>query len=163
MEKDKTNNRVIYLAIPYSHTNSYVVYLRSEIVLRAHAEFIKEGHIIFSPITQSHILAERFELPKDFEFWSRIDFAILDKADELWVIAIEGWETSRGVQAEIERARSNKIPIHFVKPQDLKDSENHLLCIYHDGIIRKKNNEDYIPCILSKGILRDTDDPTQEV
>jgi hypothetical protein len=53
-------------------------------------------------------------MPSDWLFWSRYDTAMLSGASELWVYTMDGWENSKGVSAEIEIAKSLKLPIKFI-------------------------------------------------
>lgn len=92
---------MIYLASPYSHDDPAVKEKRFEIVCRAAAQFMKEGHHIFSPIAHTHPIA-KFGLPGGFEFWEPYDRAFLSMCSKLWVLKMDGWETSIGVGAEIE-------------------------------------------------------------
>jgi hypothetical protein len=40
---------------------------------------------------------------------------LMSKCDELFVVTLDGWDTSTGVQEEIEMAKKFNIPISFVK------------------------------------------------
>lgn len=70
---------------------------------------------LFAPITQSYTL-KQFEpdLGTTFAFWANIDYTFLGKSDELWVLTMDGWKESIGVQAEIKFAEENNIPIKYL-------------------------------------------------
>jgi hypothetical protein len=104
----------IYLASPYSSGDASIRDERAQHAARFTADHIRLGHHIYSPIVHCHELALAHDLPKDFEFWQRYNFAILAKASQLWVLDLPGWDTSRGVLAEIELATSLSIPTEMV-------------------------------------------------
>jgi hypothetical protein len=103
-----------YLASPYSHPDPEVRHQRFEAVNKAAAELMRRGHVIFSPISHSHIIARDHDLPTDWEFWERIDLEFVKKCDELWVLKLDGWEESKGVWAEICIAKSLDLPVKFI-------------------------------------------------
>ncbi len=105
---------MIYLASPYSHPDAAVRQARFEAACHAAAELIRRGHVVFSPIAHSHCIAQH-GLPADWGYWERHDRRLLAACDELWVLKLEGWQHSRGVQAEIAIAWAMGKPIRFVR------------------------------------------------
>lgn len=101
---------MIYLANPDSHPDPAVRQARYEAVCRAAAKLIRLGYVVFSPIAHSLGMA-RHGLPVDWEFWERHDRRFLDACDESWVLRLDGWQESRGVQAEIGLARAMGKPV----------------------------------------------------
>ena len=65
-----------------------------------------QGHVVFSPISHSHPVAQHLkpELLMDHEFWMKQDIPFMEWADEVWMLCMDGWEESKGVQAEIKIA-----------------------------------------------------------
>jgi hypothetical protein len=106
---------VIYLASPYSADPEH----NYQLALEAAARIVADGHILYSPIVHGHLLHLVADLPQDFAFWQRHNFGMLRKASELWVLDIPGWQTSTGVQAEIEFAKLAHIPRCVVDPTGL--------------------------------------------
>lgn len=106
----------IYLASPYSHPAPEVRHQRFEAVNKAAAELMRRGHVIFSPISHSHIIARDHDLSTDWGFWERIDLEFVKKCDELWVLKLDGWGKSRGVNSEISYAQLLGIPVKFIEP-----------------------------------------------
>ena len=92
----------IYIASPYTHKDPNVVEQRYLKVMEATAHFLNQGIHVYSPVVHCHELAHRHNLPKDFEFWQDYNFAMLVSAHELWVIMIDGWKESVGVQSELD-------------------------------------------------------------
>lgn len=107
---------MIYLASPYSHPEPAVRQERFEAVCRAAAELIRQGYVVFSPIAHSHGIAQH-GLPLDWGYWERHDRRLLAACDELWVLMLDGWEDSRGVQAEVAIAQAMGKPVRFVSTE----------------------------------------------
>ena len=108
----------IYLASPYS-ANPELLHKQA---LKATAVFIARGHIVYSPIVHCHPVHLVENMPKTFDFWKRHNFGILSKANKLWVLTLEGYDTSTGVAAEIAHAKECQIPVLYVPnpcPRDL--------------------------------------------
>ena len=106
---------MIYLASPLSANPEH----NHQLTLEAAARMVAEGHIIYSPVVHCWPLHLAAELPSSFAFWQRHNFGILRNASELWVLDIPGWQTSTGVQAELEFAKLAHIPCRIVDPKGL--------------------------------------------
>lgn len=111
---------MIYLCSAYTHSDPAVVEQRFEAACRATAALIRQGKIVLSPIVHSHPLC-RFGLPGDWGFWQRQDITYLQACDEVVVLKLDGWQQSRGVQAEIAMARALGKPVSFIEPNDLAE------------------------------------------
>lgn len=101
----------IYLASPYSSGDSKIMHARADAAMAFTAHHLSEGFHIYSPIVHCHEMANRFDLPRDFDFWMTYNYAMLAKASQLWVLALDGWDASRGVLAEIEMATKLSIQV----------------------------------------------------
>ena len=109
---------MIYLASPYSHENPAVREYRYQATLAHCAMMIRQGQIVYSPIVHHHPIAKAYDLPGDFSFWQRICLAMLERADELHVLCLDGWRQSRGVTAELAFALKYSIPHVLVERDD---------------------------------------------
>jgi hypothetical protein len=69
--------------------------------------------VVFSPIAHSHSIA-KYGLPVDWSFWEAQDRRLLQACDEVWVLMLDGWCESVGVQAEIRIAQTLGKPVRFV-------------------------------------------------
>ena len=107
---------MIYLAGPYSHEDMEVREARFRALTKKAAELMLDGHVVFSPITHGHTIAEYHDLPKGWEWWSKQDFKFLGFASKLIVLQIDGYIESVGVTAEIAFAEANGIPVGYVNP-----------------------------------------------
>lgn len=68
----------------------------------------------YSPIVSWHEAAQRYELPKDFNWWRERDLFMIRRSDALWVIPFPDWESSFGVSQEIEFAHDIGRPVFYV-------------------------------------------------
>ena len=108
---------LIYLANPYSHKNKFIQDMRFLITSYIGSKLIEKGFHIFSPIVESHNYAEvNPHLQTDWSYWKAHDLLMIDKCDELWVITMEGWDTSTGVIAEIDYAKQNDKKVVYIDP-----------------------------------------------
>lgn len=107
----------IYLASPYTPHNGESMESRVKAVTEATARLIiRTGCSIFSPIVHSHYVANHLpdDLRLDHEFWMRQDLGILAHANQLWILMLDGWHLSKGIQRETDYALEQRIPIRYV-------------------------------------------------
>ena len=104
----------IYLACPYTDHDPQVKEARFQAVNQMSARLIQEGYFVFSPISHTHPIALAGELPGHWEFWEAYDRSFLDWADEVFVLQLPGWETSKGVQGEIQYAGEAGKPVRYL-------------------------------------------------
>lgn len=107
-----------YLASPYTHKDPAVREERYHAACKKAAELMLAGKVIFCPIAHSHPISEH--MPEGFAIdgalWEKQDEPYVSMCDELIVLMLPGWETSKGVTHEMSEAQSRKIPITFVEP-----------------------------------------------
>lgn len=93
---------IYYLACPFFHHDPGVIADRVERASQAAAELIARGLIVYSPISMtariSEILGERDPIGSDY--WIEFDNAFMEFCSELVILALPGWEESRGVARE---------------------------------------------------------------
>lgn len=97
----------IYLAVPYSHPDPSVVEDRFNQVNQFAVKLIAEGHHVISPISMCHPIAMQGNLPGDWEYWQKYAQNCLSVCRALYVLMLDGWRESVGVQAEIKMAFNN--------------------------------------------------------
>lgn len=117
--------RLIYLAGPYSHHDKDIVQQRVNEYAAAVAYFMNtaENLYVFSPVFQCFHVANRHDLPHDFAFWAERDFFMIKKSSAMWVLPLEGWQTSYGLSQEIEYAESIQREIFYV----VQESEDYVI------------------------------------
>lgn len=93
----------IYLAIPYSNYEERSFELANKIA----ADLIKQGYIVYSPISMAHPIAIAGGLKGNWEVWKKIDFEFIRWSDKVIVINFdnEAVKNSIGVQDEIKYAK----------------------------------------------------------
>ena len=133
---------MIYLASPYTHADPSVREARFQAVCRQAAEMMRRGVVVFSPIAHSHAIAA-YGLPIEWAFWERFDRVFLERCDEVWVLALDGWSVSRGVQAEIAMARELGNPVLLINTSS-RSKRSELPC---DTSPRSERSE--LPCNAS--------------
>lgn len=105
---------MIYLAGPYSHDDQNIREQRFEALTKKAAQLMIDGHVVFSPITHGHTIAERHELPLSFEWWATQCLGMLNVAERLIILRLDGYVESIGVNAEIRHAEALGIKIEYV-------------------------------------------------
>lgn len=121
-----SSKKLIYLASPYSHDDPHVIERRVRQVQAAAARLIELGHLIFSPIVHSHPIADQVSFSPvntadKLSGWMEYDRAMIDKADELWVLELDGWAQSRGVEAERNHALATGKTVRHIEYPSLKE------------------------------------------
>ena len=107
---------MIYLACPYSHEEPEIRDYRYICSYLAAAVCMKKfGHMVFSPITHSHPIAETLGDNKgDWQAWQEFDKRMIDACDELWILPLDRWKDSIGIKAEMEYATEKNKPIRIL-------------------------------------------------
>ena len=105
----------IYLAGPYTDTDRDVREERFQALTQVAARLMNEGHVVHSPITHGHTIAERHPMPLVWDFWRVQSLRMLEQAAVMYVVMLPGWEDSTGVQAEIDHAILLDIEILYVE------------------------------------------------
>ncbi|MDZ4851701.1 MAG: DUF1937 family protein [Pirellulaceae bacterium] len=106
---------MIYLASPYTHVDPSVREQRFSAACMAAAALMRAGRSVYSPIVHSHPLVQ-YGLPIEWEYWQVHDCEHLRRCNCVVVLTLDGWKTSRGVQAEIDLAIDMDLPVHYVSP-----------------------------------------------
>jgi len=105
----------IYVASPYTSDDSRIVEERFEAAEKFVVKALNSGDMVYSPIVHCHAIADKYEMPIDFSFWSNYNKAMLSTASEIWVLQLDGWEDSKGVKAEVEFAIECGIEVRYVE------------------------------------------------
>lgn len=106
----------IYLACCYTHEDQKVRDDRAEKIMKKAAELIQEGYFVFSPITHSHEMAKKYDLPITFEYWAAANHSMIDWCDTVMVLKLNGWNESKGVKDEVEYSVCANKEVVFVNP-----------------------------------------------
>ena len=125
----------VYIASPYSHQNPAVRQQRFEAVCEqmdlyrsmcgtgwayevgttSGTTVVKTNDSFVSPIEYTHPFAVAYHMPNDSHWWRELNYSVLDRCDALWVLQLDGWQESEGVQDEIEYAESKGKRVRYVE------------------------------------------------
>jgi len=102
----------IFLSLPYSHEDPLVIEYRYLVSLQVSAKLLLEGHIVFSPVSVGHPLTKLDSMVgSDWTFWKNYCESLIDISDEVYVIQIDGVDSSIGVGGEILYAATKGIKV----------------------------------------------------
>ncbi|MFH0981895.1 MAG: DUF1937 family protein [Planctomycetota bacterium] len=114
MKKDL--DQFAFLASPYSTGDALLREHRFRLACRAVAWLWQYyGLPVYSPISHSHAIAMHSFLDPLDPFWYVAALTMLRHASELWVLLLDGWQGSKGVQGEFCEAVALKLPIHYIR------------------------------------------------
>lgn len=113
MIRPKPGSR-IYLATPYSHKLESVRQERFNLVTFIAGSLLKQGYLVFSPITHCHPIALAYQLPAVYTYWRKLDLEMLDWADVFVLVRSRGWDKSKGVRDEFNYARRKGKPTYKI-------------------------------------------------
>ncbi|MCP1911511.1 nucleoside 2-deoxyribosyltransferase [Bradyrhizobium elkanii] len=119
MVKPKTRV-LLYLACPYTDPSAAVRLERFNQATKAAAALIRQGHIVFSPITMTHPIDIEMvgtENTLGSEFWVAFDEAFMERCDAFVLLPLDRWEESSGVRREIEFFQKAGKPLMVVDDQ----------------------------------------------
>lgn len=112
---------MVYLACPYTAKDAQdeaeaeeIREARFRTVSAVAGMLMKQGVIVFSPITHSHIIANEQEMPTTWKFWREQDLEFLKRSQRLVVLTLPGWEESEGVTEEIKTAKQLDIEVEYL-------------------------------------------------
>lgn len=108
---------MIYLASPYSHPDELIRRTRFMLAEQATASLLRRGIWVYSPIVHCHELASKYNLPGDFDFWSKYNIDMIRRCDSFAILDIPGWQESKGVQGEWEFARQLDMTAIFISEE----------------------------------------------
>lgn len=112
----RSANPFIYLACPYTSPEPETRQTRVEVASVVAAQLALAGKAVYSPITHGHPMAQHLPscLGTDHDFWMQHCLPILAAADELWVLPLRGWDSSRGLAEEWAFAQDHGIPVKVI-------------------------------------------------
>ena len=110
----------IYLAHPYQHRCVEVEEERLSVAASVAAQFISDGIVAYSPVNYQAGIANtlgvnvgEIEPPVGWLAW---DKEMVEAADVLVILKMDGYKESAGVKFELEVALEQGIPIAYLEP-----------------------------------------------
>jgi hypothetical protein len=110
--------KLVYVASPYSSPDKVTQEIRflSAVIATGYLMNTYLDTVFYSPISHTHPIATYCKLPGDWSFWKQFDETMLSRCEEVWVLMLDGWQSSTGVTAELGIARENSLPVKYIKP-----------------------------------------------
>lgn len=102
-----------YLASPYSSPDLEVMEDRYQEAMYCTHWLLRTKVWVYSPIVHCHEMAKKHDLPRDYLFWQHYNNAMISGSDGIIVLAIPGWQESRGVTDELKIARRLGLEVTF--------------------------------------------------
>lgn len=108
---------LIYLASPYSHADREVRVQRYLDAVAACAAIITATeHTPYSPIVHWHPVATNHGMGVgDWQLWRHHDVEMLRRCNAVWVLTLQGWRESEGINEEIWIARMLGLPVEYLQ------------------------------------------------
>jgi len=106
--------KLIYLGVPYTHPESNMREERFRKVSKYASHLMERGKYVYSPISHAHPIALAGKLPTNWDYWAEYDQFFLNLCHSFYILCLEGWEESKGVQAEYALALELGKPIFLV-------------------------------------------------
>lgn len=103
-----------YLASPYNHPAPEIMELRRVAACRKAGELIAEGIAVLSPIAHNVAVIREVGGETGWDRWQAQDLAMLSACKKVLVLRLPGWDTSKGVAAEINAATTMGIPVEYI-------------------------------------------------
>jgi len=112
---------VLYIAAPFTHEKPEIRERRYRTACRASALLMQANIVVFSPLSHSVPIVQHGELDEmDSKFWLTMDLPLLERCDELLVLALDDWKQSKGVKEEVFFAFQHNKPITFIRESDIE-------------------------------------------
>lgn len=112
---DAAAQYISYLAVPYTHPDPAVRQERWLEASRAAAWLMGVGYPVISPISMGHPVCV-MGAGGDWAAWQRVCLAMLEAAQDMIILAVDGWRESTGIRAEATHARKLGMPMWRLTP-----------------------------------------------
>jgi hypothetical protein len=113
---------MIYLASPYTHPDRAVREARFYLVAQAGAALAIKGYHFFCPITHTHPIdleLQRLGIDLSSDFWQKFDKPFLQMCNRFFILNIEGWDQSKGIQNETAFFAKRGIIAELLTPNEI--------------------------------------------
>jgi len=117
---------IVYLALPYSanmdksqelsstkpdYDTTKVKEERFKKANEVAAKLFKAGFWVISPISMTHPIAIEGNIKGTFSEWEKFNYFQISTCHMVFILCINGWDTSEGVAKEATFAQDNGIPV----------------------------------------------------
>ena len=81
----------------------------------ANLHFEYPEHTFIAPMIQDYQLLKFMpDVEATWQNWGQHCRTLIERSDQVWVLTLEGFDTSVGVKGEIEHARAYNVPVFFI-------------------------------------------------
>jgi hypothetical protein len=108
---------LVYLASPYGKYPKGRERAFTKIC-RIAGKLIEAGVNVYSPIAHLHPIATYGHIERGNDFWLKFDEAIMSKSSAIAVAMMDSWETSTGIEYELNFFNKAEKLIFFLNPED---------------------------------------------
>ena len=113
----QTMKGYFYFASPYTSPDPAVRHARYEEARLFSFLLFQRGIFHFAPIVACHDVAVKHGMPTDFKFWEDFNMSLILPSIGIIIADIDGWQESRGVTDERNKALELRKPIYFCSRQ----------------------------------------------
>lgn len=106
---------MIYISSPYTDRDQEVIDRRMEVLTLFVRELMLGGESPISIPLHFHQMVKDGVLPISGEFWERYYTPILVSARVVYVLMLDGWDTSSGIAKELQLAVDSGIPVVYYR------------------------------------------------
>ena len=113
---------MIIVTGPYSSKDENLKKLRINTISNACLKLMYAGEISVSPLIFGLALIEKTgqDLPDTYDFWNKFCHEFVNISNKMYVLNMDGWESSNGTKDEIKKAIEIGIPIYLVDQTSLE-------------------------------------------
>lgn len=105
---------MVYVAAPYSNIVNKPALMRSIAKFCGEYMIAHPGEYAITGLVHHYACEDNPTLGTDYQFWETFCQGFIQRCDKVVVLKIDGWETSKGVAAEIDYATHLGRPVEFV-------------------------------------------------
>lgn len=105
----------IFVAGPFNHPDQKVMDYRTKTIAEYCVKIFNEGNFPVSALLSGLSFAKYscLPVPTDTETWRAFSKAYVKGCDEVHVLKVDGWETSSGLETEVQTAKAENIPVLY--------------------------------------------------
>ena len=106
---------MIFISAPYSDPDCRIKEQRAEATAKTCAILMNKGFLVCCPLLQGLAVIEKsgMHLPDDYDYWQHFCNDFVRACSEMWVLTINGYHTSKGVEGEVMAAHELGIPVNL--------------------------------------------------
>lgn len=114
-----TGTHMTVVCAPFSHPDPLVKIERKTKIAKVIAQMLINGVQAVSPALYGLDIIEKsgMKFPDTWDHWEDFCNALVRSAHSVYVLALPGWDLSKGVRGEVETALDNNIDTYLIDPE----------------------------------------------